>query len=374
MWASLTCWRQVRFSGFFQSAKRAPLSSRARASCPGSAGLVPDLAADLVERVGGQLDDVKPAQTDRGVRAVRGDGTRDPLRHVARHQLKLGAAVLAEPRQERLDGRAVTARSGPDQPDAVVVDHHGEVALPAADRDLIHADAPELGEHIPPPAGLVGHALTDPADRAPTRAHQRRDRARRRVHRQPRRLVLKGRGEPRAVARPGHGGDDDAMAPTRHARRLGLNVGEGHAEIQRAPAPATLAPVIARTAPPADPAAAALGRAWTDADHDRVTVEQNVLDHDPRQPEQPRPYPYPAHVAPPPRWIPDLTSRNPRSAAACATPDTPLRRARVRNLTPPHQRSRPALSSTANPLQHAYRLASRHPPPKRCLTVAGQRS
>src|SRR3954447_574271 len=184
----------------------------------------------------------------------------------------------------------------------------------------------------------------------------------------------KGRGEPRAVARPGHGGDDDAMAPTRHARRLGLNVGEDHAEIQRAPAPATLAPVIARTAPPADPAAAALGRAWTDADHDRVTVEQNVLDHDPRQPEQPRPYPYPAHVAPPPRWIPDLTSRNPRSAAACATPAPPLRRARVRNLTPPHQRSRPALSSTANALQHAYRLASRHPPPKRCLTVAGQRS
>src|SRR4051794_10352527 len=287
--------------------------------------------------------------------------TRDPLRHVARHQLKLGAAVLAEPRQERLDGRAVTARSGPDQPAAVVVDHHAEGALPAADRDLVPADAPELGGHIPPPPGPVGPALTDPADRAPTRAHQRRDRARRRVHRRPRRLVLKGRGEPRAVARPGHGGDDDAMAPTRHARRLGLNVGEDHAEIQRAPAPATLAPVIARTAPPADPAAAALGRAWTDADHDRVTVEQNVLDHDPRQPEQPRPYPYPAHVAPPPRWIPDLTSRNPRSAAACATPDPPLRRARVRNLPPPHQRSRPALSSTANPLQ--TRIPTRVPPP-----------
>jgi hypothetical protein len=55
--ASLCCWRSVSFSAFFHSAKRAPL--RSLASCLLlSLRAWFQIAADLVQRVGGELYDV----------------------------------------------------------------------------------------------------------------------------------------------------------------------------------------------------------------------------------------------------------------------------------------------------------------------------
>jgi hypothetical protein len=202
--------------------------------------------------------------------------------------------------QELLDGLAVTAGRGPDQPAGVVVDDDREVALALADRDLVEPQAPKAGQQVALAAGLITDTSADAADRAPCRAHQRRDRAGRRVDRKPRALILERSGEPRPVARPRHRGDDHAVAAALHARRLGLDVRESRAQIHCPPASPAIAPVIARTAPPTDRAAPLLTRARPHAHHDRLAVEKDVLDHRARQPQQPRPYPYPAHVAPPP--------------------------------------------------------------------------
>ncbi len=79
----------------------------------GLAGVVPHLAADLVERVGGGLHDVKGVHTERGVRAALGDRPGDPRRHVGRHQFDVFAALLAELVEEALDGLAVAAAGRP---------------------------------------------------------------------------------------------------------------------------------------------------------------------------------------------------------------------------------------------------------------------
>jgi hypothetical protein len=62
----------------------------------GAAGFVPDLAADLIHRIGRGLDDVKRVKANHGVGAALGDGPRDPLGVIARHQLDLLAALFTE--------------------------------------------------------------------------------------------------------------------------------------------------------------------------------------------------------------------------------------------------------------------------------------
>ena len=49
----------MRLPGFFQSANRAPFELGGELALSGAAGVVPDLAADVVERVGRELDEVK---------------------------------------------------------------------------------------------------------------------------------------------------------------------------------------------------------------------------------------------------------------------------------------------------------------------------
>jgi hypothetical protein len=73
------------------------------------AGLVSDLAADLIERVGGELDDVEWVDATLGVGQPLGDRPGDPGGHVAGDQLDPLAALRAELIEEALDGLTVTA-------------------------------------------------------------------------------------------------------------------------------------------------------------------------------------------------------------------------------------------------------------------------
>jgi hypothetical protein len=50
--ASFACWQSVRFSGFFQTANRAPFQIAGELHVSLSARFVSDLAAHLVKRVG----------------------------------------------------------------------------------------------------------------------------------------------------------------------------------------------------------------------------------------------------------------------------------------------------------------------------------
>src|ERR1035437_4464094 len=167
IWESLSFWPSLSLLGFFQSVKRAPLSSLAASLCPSrrawfhtsrrisssasvaslmtwngsthriasehrsvtEVGGGPPLAADLVQRDCRELDDVEWVHAPDHVRAPVADCGGDRLRHVTGHQLELSAAFFSEHVQELLDRLAVAAGGGPHQLPGVVVDDHGQIPV-----------------------------------------------------------------------------------------------------------------------------------------------------------------------------------------------------------------------------------------------------
>jgi hypothetical protein len=259
-----------REPGAFELAgeREVPLSSR----------LVPHLAANLVERLGGEHHDMKRVHAPDRVRAPLRDRPGDPGGHVRGDQLDLFATLVTELVEEREHRLAVPARGGPHQPAAVMVHDDGQVALTLAVADLVDPDPPEPVEQIDLALRLGRDPLEDRADRPPRDAHQRRDRSLRRVHRQPRDLVLEGPGEPGVMTGPRHRDDDHAMAPARDPRCVGLNERERRSEIKCPPAPASLTKVVSRTAAAADPAAIPLPPDRPSAhDHFSLAARPDVL-------------------------------------------------------------------------------------------------
>jgi hypothetical protein len=178
-----------------------------------------------------------------------------------------------------------------------VVDDHGQVAMALAVGDLVDPDLPQAGEQVHLAARLLCHPLADAAHAAPADPHQLGDGAARGVHRQPGDLLLEGAGEARVVSGPGDGADDHAVLGAAHPRRVGLQVGDGRAEVQRPPAPPPLAEVEARGATAADAAAIALAMVRRDRRHYLpLIVDLDALDDRPLQAEQACPYPFLAHV------------------------------------------------------------------------------
>ena len=119
-----------REAGALEVARELGLAAAAR--------LVPDLATDLIKRVGGELDHVERIDAALGVGAALGDRRSDPGSHVAGHQLDLFAALFTELIEEALDGRAVAAGGRPHQPAGVVADDDGQIALAPAVRYLVN--------------------------------------------------------------------------------------------------------------------------------------------------------------------------------------------------------------------------------------------
>src|ERR1035437_8804158 len=176
MLASLSCWRSVSFSAFFQSAKRASLRSLASCWLPARLASFADLAADLIQRFGGGFDDMKRVQGDDCVWAALGDRPGDPLGVVAGDELDLLAALFAQQVQELLDRLAVPAVRRPDQAAGVMIDHHGQVLLAFADRDLIEPEGLQARVEVASLLGLGGHSRADTPDRPPRDPDQHTDR------------------------------------------------------------------------------------------------------------------------------------------------------------------------------------------------------
>jgi hypothetical protein len=289
----------------------------------GLARLVPDLAADLVQRVGGGLDDVKRVQADQGVGAALGDRPGDPVGVIAGDELDVGRSARCPAVQERLDRVAIAAGVRPDQATGVVVDDDDHVALALGGGDLVDPDPLEVGQRVAPCALVGHHALADRADRAPVDPHQLRDRLLGGVHGQPRRLVFERHGEARVVPRPRHRGDDHAVLLAADPRRRRVQVDKRGAEVQRPPALVTISPVIAGATSPAVRAAAALAGLRAHPHDQRLLLDEGARDDRSAQPEQLPPYPCGAHVAVAPfAGFLTVRSQNPKSAAACAPSTT----------------------------------------------------
>jgi len=142
----------------------------------GAAGFVPDLAADLIQGIGGGLDDMKRIQGDDRVRAALGDRPGDPVGVIAGHVLDLRAALLTQHIQELLDRFAVPAIRCPHQPAGVMIDDDGQVLVAFADRDLIKSEALQAREQVAALLGLGADARADPPDGPPRDPHQHTDR------------------------------------------------------------------------------------------------------------------------------------------------------------------------------------------------------
>src|ERR1035441_228264 len=187
------------------------------------------------------------------------------------------------------------------------------------------------------------------------------------MHRQPRDLIFKRPGEARVVARPRDRRDHHPVTLAIDARRPRLQEAVAGGEIHRPPPPTTVPLIVARTAPPAIRTAITLTGPWAQRHHQRpVIVELDVLDHHSTQPEQLLPYPEWAKAATVAfTSVTTVRSRN-RKTRGVRTTRPVVRRLCRHDLTAP-QRSQPAGSSAANPLQTATSAVRRPPTTKAAL-------
>ena len=250
------------------------------------------------------------------------------------------AALVSEQIEELLGRLAVPAGVRPHQPAGVMVDHDREVSLP------LRTAISSIPIRVRPAsrsrwacASAATRWQIQPTDRQAIRISSETA-VLLRVDRQPRDLVLEAAGEPGVVARPRDRGDDHPVAMAAHARRPRLQKTERGPEIQRPPPPTPFALVITRAPPPAVRAAITLPRPRSDRHDHRPVVRRTA---------RPRPPPGAVRAAasipsigarrPSFDGVPDLRSRNPRSAAACAPSSPPVGRSCARHRCP---KARPA--------------------------------
>jgi hypothetical protein len=138
-------------------------------------GLALELAAEVAEPVVEELDDVKAIEHQRRLRKVLLDRQNVGLRHVEGDGFDLRSRRTQAP-PERLQGLGSLAVADEDDGAAFEVEHHGEVAMPLADGDLVDAQETQmlelgLGEAllqvplldvldgVPTDAEMMGHVL-----------------------------------------------------------------------------------------------------------------------------------------------------------------------------------------------------------------------
>jgi hypothetical protein len=271
----------VSFSGFFHSAQRAPLSSRAATSSPARR------AAFQTSRRTSSSASVASATMWKGSRhsSVLGQWVShragDPRAHVCAHQDDGGATLLAEALEEAPQGGGVAPRSSPDQPAGVVVDDDDEVAPALAVADLIDAQAAETGEAVEPRVALGHHPGDDPPNGPPGDPHQLHDRGLADLGGQPGGLVIEGPG-----------------AAALDARCVGFQERHRAPQVERPPAPPILTSIEAGRPPLADPTPLSRAPTGVHRDDQSATLEHHALDHHPLNSEQSSPYPYRSHAVP----------------------------------------------------------------------------
>jgi hypothetical protein len=204
---------------------------------------------------------------------------------------ELAGAIVAEGVEEPLQGLLVAAGCGPHQPASVVIDHDRQVAVALLVGDLVYADPAQPSEPVHLRGLLGSDPRADPPDRAPRHPQQFPDRRPGGVDRKPRAGVLEAAGEPGARPRPRPCRDDHAVLGAADPGRIGLKECLDHAKVERPPATAALALVVAGAAASAPRAAsaAAAGRPYTGNDGLGVLVEPHLLDDGVLDTQQPLP-------------------------------------------------------------------------------------
>jgi hypothetical protein len=155
----------------------------------------------------------------------------------------LRAPLGSERIEERLQRRLGLPGRGPDQASGGMVDHHHQIQPSATVGDLVDADPCEPVEPVDQVLDVGPDPGDDRAHGAPGDPHQLGHRALGGLRRQPRHGLVEGVGMPGAVPRPRHMGHHHTVLATLHPRRVGLEPGLDHAQVQRPP-PTTHTPAL----------------------------------------------------------------------------------------------------------------------------------
>jgi hypothetical protein len=233
---------------------------------------------------------VEGVQAQHRLRAAARRHVGDPGR-VRAEMGELAGAIVAEGVEGPLQVLLVTAGRGPYRPASVVIDHDSEVAVALLAGDLVHPDPAQPREPVHPGGLLGGDPCADSPDRAPGDPQHLPDRRPGGGDRQPRAGVLKAAGEPGTRPRPRHCRDDHVVLWAADPGRIGLKECLDHAKVQRPPATAALALIVAgaaASAPRAAPAAAT-GRPYTGNHSLGVLVVPHLLDDGVLDTQQPLP-------------------------------------------------------------------------------------
>src|SRR5262249_41791458 len=149
---------------------------------------------------------------------------------------------------------------------------------------------------------LLHHAGDDPPHRLPVEPHQLAAGLLRALRRQPGHLILERPHITAAVASPRHADDHHPVRLAGHPWRVRFDEQAGEADIETAPATATLALVIEGTAVTADPTPLPLAAFRAHVRHQAaVRFLDQALQHAVHHTEDPHPYTATRHVVSLPR-------------------------------------------------------------------------
>jgi hypothetical protein len=246
--------------------------------------LVVLVAADLVGRLGAQLDHMEGVKAHLGVGDRLGDRLLIAGGHVDRDRPDRRLLLGREPVEERLQAGGVAAVRRPHDAARLVVGDTGQELVIGAIVHLVHTD--QLKPVQPAGGELLGDdPLEDVPDRLPADPHQPRDLRLVHLLRQPGAQIVEVAGVPRAASRPLDVLRQLAAARTVEPAQPALDHAPKTARIEMPPALDAM--ILDRQ--PARPAARAdrLLAAQRDPHDHRLRTELHVPDPGAREPEHP---------------------------------------------------------------------------------------
>lgn len=234
---------------------------------------------------------VERVQAQPRLGTASGHDPRDPLGRVRADQPDRRTPLLAEQVEEAAQRGGVVTGRRPHQPAAVMIDDHRQVPLALPVADLVDPDPCQPVQPVDRLLSVGSHPGHDPPHRAPGHPQQLPHRLLGGMHRQPGGGVVEHPGVAGTMPGPRHLGDHHPMLRAADPGGISLQEGPDGAKVQRPPAAAALALVVAATAPPAHPAASFGALAGPHRHHERVgiLVELHPFDDCPLDTQQPGP-------------------------------------------------------------------------------------
>ena len=209
------------------------------------AELLPQVAADLVEGIADEFDEMEYVRAHERLRSMpdSGHGLQERRTEIDRHGLDLACTLGAEFVEEPVESFGVFAFATPDDTAPVVIDDKGEVLVVLAPRDLVDTDPEQAVEAVRVQFGC-DDTFAGPANGAPRHPTQASDRGLVHPGRQPPEQIIEIAGQMRARSSERNLLDDHTMCRATQPPQRATHLDLPHAEIEMPPPRRPIPPVI----------------------------------------------------------------------------------------------------------------------------------